>query len=386
MKISLLIESLSVRGGTHKQLLRLAQYLRSCGDQIEIVTREYQPDQCYEEFEGFDIKTDSGACRGHMGRVASALRLARLISSDSDVLNVHDQGCDLITLHSLLQRPSLPVVWQINDLHPAYRVGPFAGLDPTWLHPLHRSIGRFVARRCTALTVNVTKNAQRVKENMGGEPRVFYPGVDQVASMPITRRLATPLQVLSIGVLYRYRNYETIIESLALLAKQGVRAELTIVGTVKFQPEYGRELEALAEQRGVRVSLLGEIPGDVLRQIMVQSHVFVFVNVDQSWGLAAFEALNMSLPVVLSESVGAVELLRSNPSVKVVNPNSAEAVAGAIAEITSNQQSYGHLASTAFESVQDYTWDKLYSSAMRTLFLQLSHQTQSTAVPSLSGS
>ena len=131
-----------------------------------------------------------------------------------------------------------------------------------------------------------------------------------------------PLQILSIGVLYGYRNYETIIESLALLAKNDIRAELTIVGTTKFQPEYARELEVLARQRGVEVGFLGEVPGDVLRQTMAQSHVFVFVNVDQSWGLAAFEALNMSLPVVLSESVGAVELLRDNPSVRAVNPKS----------------------------------------------------------------
>lgn len=58
MNVALLIESLSVHGGTHKQLLRLAQYLRASGDRVEIVTREYLPGQCYEEFGGFDIKTD----------------------------------------------------------------------------------------------------------------------------------------------------------------------------------------------------------------------------------------------------------------------------------------------------------------------------------------
>jgi glycosyltransferase involved in cell wall biosynthesis len=380
MKISLLTENLSVRGGTHKQVLRLAQYLVSCGDRVEIVTGEYRPDQCYQEFRDFTIKTDSRPRHSRMGRIASGLRLARLIASDSDVLNVHDQACDLITLQSSLQRPWLPIVWQINDLHPAYRVGPYTGLDSNWLHPLQRAIGRLAARRCKALTVNVTKNARRVKENMGGEAHVIYPGVDQVASLPTPRRLSMPLQILSIGVLYGYRNYETIIESLALLAKNDIRAELTIVGTTKFQPEYARELEVLARQRGVEVGFLGEVPGDVLRQTMAQSHVFVFVNVDQSWGLAAFEALNMSLPVVLSESVGAVELLRDNPSVRAVNPKSPEAVAEAIAEITSSQHHYEGLVSTAFESVKDYTWDKLYSSAMRSLFFEVSNPHRAASV------
>ena len=377
MKISLLTENLSVRGGTHKQVLRLAEYLRSCGDQVEIVTGEYQPDQCYEEFRDFVIKTDSRPRHGRLGRVAAAVRLARLIAPDCDVLNLHDQGCDLTARRASLRRPSLPIVWQINDLHPAYRVGPCAGLKAHWLQPVHRSLGRWVARRCTVLTVNVTKNARRVQENMGREARVLYPGVDQDASMPAVRALTVPLQVLSIGVLYHYRNYETVIESLAVLAKKGIRAELTIVGTTKFTPQYARQLQALAEERGIAARFLGEVPGDVLRQTMARSHVFVFVNLDQSWGLAAFEALNMSLPVVLSESVGAVELLRGNPSVRVVDPRSAAAVAAAIAEIASSQPHYESLAGMAFESVRDYTWDKLYSSAMRRLFLEVSRPQRS---------
>ncbi|MGB8013698.1 MAG: glycosyltransferase family 4 protein [Terriglobales bacterium] len=376
MNVALLIESLSVHGGTHKQLLRLAQYLRASGDRVEIVTREYLPGQCYEEFGGFDIKTDPHPARGRLGRVAAGLRLAKLISPDADVLNVHDQGCDLIALQSLLQRPSLPVVWQINDLHPAYHVGPYAEIGARWFHPAQRFVGRLVARRCRALTVNVTKNARRVQQNMGGEPEVFYCGVDQIASTPTVRRLEAPIQVLSIGVFYPYRNYETIIDALALLASQDIGAELTVVGTTKYHPEYAHTVETLARQRGVAVCWLGEVTEEVLRRTMARSHLFVFVNVDQSWGLAAFEALNMSLPVVLSESVGAVELLRDNPSVRVVDPKSAVAVAAAIADIASSQRRYEQLMATAFESVQAYTWDKLYSSAMRRLFLRLSQTSE----------
>jgi glycosyltransferase involved in cell wall biosynthesis len=383
MKVCLLIESLSVRGGTHKQLLRLAQYLRSSGDRVDIVTREYEPSQCYEEFGGFEIRTAARRVSGRLGRIASGLRLEAMIPEDSDVLNVHDQGCELIVLESLRRRRALPVVWQINDLHPAYRAGPHTGAKAHWLHPLQRFIGRLVAKRCQALTVNVTKNAGRVAKQMGVEARVFYCGVDQAISHPMRRRLGVPLHIISVGVLFRYRNYEAIIEALSLLGQRGIGADLTIVGSTKYHPEYACELESLAEQLEVDVRFLGELPASVLLERMAESHVFVFVNLDQSWGLAAFEALNMSLPVVLSESVGAVELLRDNPSVRVVDPKSPAAIADALAEMTSDQRHYERLASTAFESVRAYTWDRLYGSNMRNLFLQVAnrkkHPTMSAA-------
>jgi glycosyltransferase involved in cell wall biosynthesis len=259
MKVCLLIESLSVQGGTHKQLLRLAQYLRSCGDRVDIVTREYEPSQCYEEFGAFEIRTAARGDSGRLGRIASGLRLAALIPADADVLNIHDQGCELIVLESLWRRRALPVVWQINDLHPAYGVGPHAAIKAHWLHPLQRLIGRSVARRCKALTVNVTKNSGRVEKHMGVEARVFHCGVDQAISQPTPRRLSVPLRIISVGVLFRYRNYEAIIEALALLGRRGIRSELTIIGTTKYHPEYARQLQSLAERREVDVRFPGGI-------------------------------------------------------------------------------------------------------------------------------
>ena len=56
MKISLLINELNICGGTHKQLLRLSQYLLQQGHDVTIFTRYFDLDKTYPEFK--DVKIE----------------------------------------------------------------------------------------------------------------------------------------------------------------------------------------------------------------------------------------------------------------------------------------------------------------------------------------
>lgn len=372
MKISLAISDLSVRGGTHKQLLRLAQYLVRTGHQVEIVTYEYVPENCYPEFRDFVIKTPFGSGRGSqrhsLNRIVGAWKLAKCISPDSEVLNIHDLGCEWMALAVIMLRKKLPVVWQVNDLHPAFRVGPFRQLRGSWKHYIHRSVSKLVAHHAKSVTVNVTKNADLVTRLYGVKPSVFYCGVDQLNDRLISRQLPRSIQLTSIGVMLRYRNYESILAAMKQLREKGIESQLTIVGSTKYDQAYARELQQVADSSGLKVEIAGEVDEDRLQQILTATHVFVFVNVDQSWGVAVFEAMSMSLPVVLSNSVGAVELLKDSKGVRVVDPRNPRAIADAIHNITSTQSEYDKRAAAAFHDVSTYTWDDMYSSRMRALF------------------
>ena len=54
MKILVTINELNIRGGTHKQVLRLCEYL-SKNNEVIIYTKIYEKEKTYPEFEKFNI-------------------------------------------------------------------------------------------------------------------------------------------------------------------------------------------------------------------------------------------------------------------------------------------------------------------------------------------
>lgn len=56
MKIAVVVSELNIRGGTHKQVLRLCQYLRKKGNDVCIYTKYYDLSKTYSEFINFNIK------------------------------------------------------------------------------------------------------------------------------------------------------------------------------------------------------------------------------------------------------------------------------------------------------------------------------------------
>ena len=61
-----------------------------------------------------------------------------------------------------------------------------------------------------------------------------------------------------------------------------------------------------------------------------------FVDIDQSWGLAVFEAASIGIPIVLSKSVGATELLSQVDGIKVVERQSESEIADAFFDLFKN--------------------------------------------------
>ena len=99
MKIAIAIQDLNMRGGTHKQVLRLSQYLKKNGHDITIISKYVDLDKTYGDFQDFTIisgtkrlaRPRQKIIRNVLSLIAS-WKLARRVASDFDVLNIHDSG------------------------------------------------------------------------------------------------------------------------------------------------------------------------------------------------------------------------------------------------------------------------------------------------------
>ena len=169
------------------------------------------------------------------------------------------------------------------------------------------------------------------------------------------------------------------MNAMEILGSLGVPTKLKLIGATDRKPDYASKIKSMAAEKRVDVQIMGQVDDKTLRETAKSSHLFFFLNLEQSWGLAVFEAMNMSLPVILSSSVGAVELVGKCRGARVVNASSPEHVARAVAELQADPEVYAAAANSAYEFSRSLGWDKMYCPDILALFKRLTGQELSPA-------
>ena len=115
-----------------------------------------------------------------------------------------------------------------------------------------------------------------------------------------------------------------------------------------------------------------------LETIFQKSSIFIFLNIDQSWGIAVFEALSRGLPVIISESAGCSELLKGKEGVITVDPIDYKNIAKQICYL-SNKEVWKRYSEGAYKTVENMSWDEMYSSKVLDLANKLYKVEKSTS-------
>lgn len=390
MKVTIVINDLDIRGGTHKQVLRLSQYLKSCDCELVIATKFFNLEKTYPEFKEFDIvyiydenpttlRLNEGVLsklRNKIQLFFDAIKLAKKIPVDSVIVNFHDNNLyTTMLLTKLFFCKKARFVWQVNDLPLAFHVGVARAIKNTWKDNVRRIYFRFVAKCTDVITVNVTKNAERVKQCFDREAKVFYCGVDvndklQKHSYNIKDN---KVNILSSGVFFPYRNYESLIGVIETLKNKNVNVHLDVIGATDRVPEYSEKIKNLVKEKQLEneITIWGQVDDEKYVELHNQADMFAFININQSWGLAVFEAMSCGLPVIVSESVGAIELLHNDEDAIIVDPENIEQVSDVVLKLMNDKDYYSKISDNAYKVVKEFTWDKLYSERMLDLFEEL---------------
>ena len=372
--IAFLINELDIRGGTHKQFLKLLEYTAARTDDFYVVTKSVDLTKTYPGFQPFKDRIrlfkPEGSGKGTF-HTALAIRRnvkkLRNLTNDADVINIHDQGFELF----LAAFKKKKTIWQINDLHASFQVGCNKDSKQSWKTALIRKLIQYYSKYINRFTVNVSKNRTRIFEAFNRNADVLYCGIEPVG---IKRDISTSLQrfnekklnILSSGVFFPYRNYETQVNVVSRLATDGIDVHLNIIGSTDLNPAYSQKIRDLIIEKGLekRITICGMVDEVKFKQLHNDSDVFMFINIDQSWGLAVFEAMSCGLPVFVSESVGATEILSDGIDAIFVNPTDADQIAEKIEDLMNDSDKYQGLCVSGEAFHHDYTWDKAYSQPM----------------------
>lgn len=379
MKISLIIYELDVRGGTQKQFLRLCQYLSDKKIDFEIVTKYYDAENTYDEFRTFKIKSlfENKKDSGRPLSLVNLYKLYKLIDKRSSIVNIHDlPQPKLISLVKLFSKRK--VVWQLNDMPSFYHEGVSHGKGDSWKSKLGRLVFNWLIKMnfYDTITVNVTKNASRVKRHLNREAKVFYCGVDQYGdSFSQHENIINypKIRLLTTGVFFPYRNYEVLVETVRFLRGNGLDVELNIIGSTELNKEYANKIQSMivSYQLDKYVTVKGQLNEEDYKQVYNNSDIFLFLNIDQSWGLAVFEAMSIGMPVIVSNSVGATELLTHQVDSYIVNPRDVQEISRYIITLIENEEAYRKISTNGKSRVEELTWEKTYCRDMLELFRDL---------------
>jgi glycosyltransferase involved in cell wall biosynthesis len=375
--IAIYVRELDIKGGTHKQLLYLVDYFERNDVKFKIITSSLDYNKTFDSFKSFEskivcIKREQfyNVFKKIYSYFVFILELRKALKGIK-ILNIHDQGLQLIFPFIFDKK----IIWQINDL-------PIEFIEKQ-NKTIFNNAKKFYVKICTKIfinkiTVNVSKNKDRVLNCLGSKSEVLYCGIEKIdisknLNHSLNRIKSKKLNILTSGVFIPYRNYETTIEVAYKLIEQGYDVNLKIIGSTFLNPIYAEKVQNHIRERKLEnnITILGQVSEKMFLELHDDSDIFIFINIDQSWGLAVFEAMSCGIPVILSQSVGATEILENNIDCFFVDPINIDQIVEKILCLVNNSNKYTSFFYNGITFADNYTWDKAYSSNVLKLINEL---------------
>jgi glycosyltransferase involved in cell wall biosynthesis len=144
---------------------------------------------------------------------------------------------------------------------------------------------------------------------------------------------AEDVVVLCVARLSREKRLDVLVRAVA--AADDPRLLLVLAGD---GPER-RSIQALADERGVRLMQLGDVDWERIVELYVAADVFALLSERETWAVVVNEAAACGLPLVLSDRVGAAhDLLRDGDNGTLVVAGDVEGAAAAFRELASDPE------------------------------------------------
>lgn len=394
MKIAIVVWDLSVSGGTQRQALEFARYLKRSGHEVKLYSAYLDRSKCYPGLiEGLEVaslhekeyaKTRNEVITWVLHPLepffpSEEKHLARMIPSGFDVVNCHDQRA-YRTAYYYKRRTGAPVLWMMNDLpkslsRPKWKPGARGALDRIHHVAFGGPVGRFLdvqhVRTLDRVAVLDRGTAEAFRSITGRGSTVVRSGLDPKAFDFRLRPLDTakrPLVVLAVGIFFPHRRFEDLVNAASELVKAGLDVRVDIVGSEDYDREYSGQIRALVSRLGLRdrVRFVGSASEAELRRMYSESDAFVFPNFPQTWGLAVFEAMASGTPTVVSTGCGASEILADGENALLVPPGRPDMIASQLRRLFTDRALYSKLSSEGRRFVEkNVSWDSYGDTIMR---------------------
>jgi glycosyltransferase involved in cell wall biosynthesis len=205
-----------------------------------------------------------------------------------------------------------------------------------------------------AISAAVEEKLLKWKPGLKGKTCVIHNGVDLIHKQIIEHPARQHLKVLSVGNLRPMKNYGHALEAVALL--RDLDFEYCIAGEGTCQEDLFRLCRELDLES--KVHFLGYV--ESVPDLLTAADIFLMPSKWEGFGLAAVEAMNASLPLVVSDVPGLREIVNSgSPCALLVDPESPEAIAAGLRQLLASPELRLRFGENAFKQAQNFSVDQM---------------------------
>ncbi|MGA0568101.1 glycosyltransferase [Rathayibacter sp. KR2-224] len=285
-----------------------------------------------------------------------------------DVVHSHFWMSGLAALGAVESIPTsrIPVVHTFHALGSVKRrFQGAADTSPTarrWLEP-------HVGSRAAAIVATSTDEVLELgrMDIASGKVHVIPCGVDPKAFSAKGPKApkAARLRILSVGRLVPRKGVDIVIDALARLVKNGVDAELVVLGSSGGASEADPEVARLADSAkasGVadRVRFMGQVDQTELPRWYRSADVVVCTPWYEPFGIVPLEAMACGVPVVAAAVGGLRDTVVDEGTGLLVPPFDADATASAIERLLTDPETRTEYGRAGRERVRTrYTWERV---------------------------
>lgn len=187
--------------------------------------------------------------------------------------------------------------------------------------------------------------------------------------VPYRERLREELGVRGFAALFVGRlveglkGVESLIRACSSLEKDGQRLSLLIAGDGPDRPRYER---IVAEQSLKRVRFLGTLKQVDLCKAYAAADVLVLPSRSEAWGLVLNEGMEFGLPVIASDSVGAVpDLLPGEENGFIVPVGDVKALGAALGRLIVDEALHRRMSQASRRIIEGFTPERWAEGVLR---------------------
>ncbi len=321
MKIAMLHTPIVRLGGGIRQILMLARGLKDCGHDPVVFTCELQAENTFTDLlDGLDIRIVNARIPEELRRpefscYADLVRMKGIgnaVDDSFDIINPHNFPTQWAA-YVAKKRTGAPVVWMCNE--PPYYYWSDA-LKPRGMRyllewPLFEIFDRKAVKSAIDRIIVLSNFAgSLVSDAYGADFTVIRSGTDEplgsIDRFAARKRLAiedNDFLIIQVGAVVPHKKVDHTLEALAGIRESRIKALFVGEGLLT---RYRQKAEDLGI--GDRVIFTGPVDDGYLNDCIAASDIFLY-PAEQTWGLAAAEAMAAGIPVIASRNNGFSEVI-----------------------------------------------------------------------------